>query len=129
MQEKASLGLSKPWQPQAARWLALGGVVGPLLFTGAYILAGVLRPDYSPIHQAISDLGVGPNAWLVDGSLVINCLLLLGFTVSFAWYMRSAFGRGWIWLSSALLALHGLGLATVVLQKFLNSAIKNVFYH
>jgi hypothetical membrane protein len=110
MQEKTSLGLSKPWWPQATRWLALGGVVGPLLFVGTYTLAGVLRPGYSPLRQTISDLGVGSNAWLVDAGLVINGLLLLGFTVSFAWCMRSGLGRGWRWPGSVLLALHGLGL-------------------
>jgi hypothetical membrane protein len=82
------------------------------LFVGVFTLAGFLRPGYSPIHQAISDLGVGPNGWLLNGSLVINGLLLLGFTVSFAWCMRSVFSRGWRWSSGALLALHGLGLVT-----------------
>ncbi len=43
-----------------ARWLALARVVGPILFVGVFTLAGFLRPGYSPIHQAISDLGVGP---------------------------------------------------------------------
>jgi hypothetical membrane protein len=94
-----------------ARWLALAGVVGPILFIGIFTLAGFLRPDYSPIHQAISDLGVGPNGWLLNGSLVITCLLLIAFTVGFAWYMRPVLSRGWRWSSAVLLTLHGLGLA------------------
>ncbi len=37
-----------------------------------FTLAGFLRPGYLPIHQAISDLGVGSNGWLLDGSIVIK---------------------------------------------------------
>jgi len=82
-----------------------------MLFIGVFTLAGFLRPGYSPIHQAISDLGVGQGGWLLDGSLVITCLLLIAFTVGFAWCMRPVLSRGWRWSSAALLALHGLGLA------------------
>jgi hypothetical membrane protein len=94
-----------------ARWLALGGVAGPLLFVVVFTLAGFLRPGYSPIHQAVSDLGVGPNGWLVDVSCVINGLLLLGFAAGFALSMRPILSRGWLWSNVALLPLHGLGLA------------------
>jgi hypothetical membrane protein len=93
-----------------ARWLALGGVLGPVQFILLFTIAGLLRPDYSPIHQAISDLGVGDNAWLLNGSCVVNGLLLIGFAVGFALSMRSALSRGWRWSSAALLTLHGFGL-------------------
>jgi len=81
------------------------------LFIGVFTLASFLRPGYSPIHQAISDLGVGPNGWLLDGSLVITGLLLIVFMVGFAWCMRPVLKSGWRWSSAVLLALHGLGLA------------------
>jgi hypothetical membrane protein len=96
----------------ADRWLALAGVVGPILYVAVFTLAGFLRPGYSPIHQAISNLGVGSNGWLLDGSSVINGLLLIVFAVGFALSMRQVLSPGWRWLSAALLALHGLGLAT-----------------
>jgi hypothetical membrane protein len=111
VQENISVSGAEPeWNP-AARWLALAGVVGPILFVGVFTLAGFLRPGYSPIHQAISDLGVGPNGWLLDGSLVITGLLLIVFTVGFARCMRPVLKSGWRWSSAALLTLHGLGLA------------------
>ncbi len=94
-----------------ARWLVLGGIVGPILFVGVFTLAGFLRPGYSPIHQTVSDLGVGPNAWLVDASLIINGLLLIGFAVGFTLFMQSVLRQSWRWLITLLLALHGLGLA------------------
>jgi hypothetical membrane protein len=94
-----------------ARWLALGGVVGPVLFILTFTIASLLRPGYSPIHQAVSDLGVGANGWLLDVSEVVDGLLLMAFTVGFALSMRSMLGQGWRWSSAVLLALHGLGLA------------------
>jgi hypothetical membrane protein len=90
-----------------ARWWPLAGVVGPILFIVVYTLAGFLRPGYSPVHQAISDLGVGPNAWLVDGCCIIMSLLLIGFAVGFA---LTVLPQGWRWVSAILLTLHGLGL-------------------
>jgi len=96
-----------------ARWLALAGIVGPLLFVLVYTLAGFLRPGYSPVHQTISDLGVGSNGWLVDSFCVINGLLLIGFAVGFVVLLRPVLPQGWRWLSAVLLALHGLGLVVV----------------
>jgi hypothetical membrane protein len=74
------------------------------------MLAGFLRPGYSPVHQAISDLGVGSNAWLVDVSAVITGLLLIGFAVSFAALLRPVLRPGWRWLIAVLFSLHGLRL-------------------
>jgi hypothetical membrane protein len=111
MQENISFPSSKPWWTAVTRWLTLAGVVGPLLFVVVFTLAGFLRPGYSPIHQAVSDLGVGSNAWLLDGSAIINGLLLIGFAVGFALSMRQVLSQGWRWSSAVLLALHGLGIA------------------
>lgn len=38
------------------RWRALGGVVGPLAFVGAWSVLGTGRPGYSPVHDPISRL-------------------------------------------------------------------------
>jgi hypothetical membrane protein len=89
------------------RWLALAGVVGPLFFVGVFTLAGFLRPGYSPIHQTVSDLGVGSNGWLLDSGTIITGLLLMAFAVDVALSLRP--GRRW--LIMVLLALHGFGLA------------------
>jgi hypothetical protein len=59
-----------------------------MVFVGVFTLAGFLRPGSSPIHQAISDLGVGPNGWLLDVSTVITGLLLMGFAVGFTLSMQ-----------------------------------------
>lgn len=92
-----------------ARWLALGGVIGPILLVVAFTVAGTLRPGYSPIRQAISDLGVGPNGWLLDIALVANGALFIAFAAGFAISMREVLSPGWRWSSAVLLAVPGCG--------------------
>ncbi len=111
MHENVSFASSKQVGKTVTRWWPLAGVVGPLLFIVVFTLAGFLRPGYSPLHQTISDLGVGSNAWLVDVSCVITGLLLIGFAVGFALSLSPVLHQGWRWLIAILLALHGFGLA------------------
>ncbi|MDP8960228.1 MAG: hypothetical protein M3N32_01150 [Actinomycetota bacterium] len=57
--------------PDPLRWLALGAVVGPSLFTLAWLVLGFLTPGYtlwdlqiapySAVHQPVSGLGLGPT--------------------------------------------------------------------
>lgn len=96
---------------QIARWLALGGVIGPILFVAAFTVGGVVRPGYSPIHQAVSDLGVGSNAWLLNVSLVLLGLLLIAFAFGFERSLRPVLSQTWRWVCTALLACTGLGFA------------------
>jgi hypothetical membrane protein len=39
------------------RWLSLGGILGPLLFTAVVAVLGALRPGYGHVAQFISELG------------------------------------------------------------------------
>jgi hypothetical membrane protein len=96
---------------QIARWLALGGVVGPILFVAAFTVGGIVRPGYSPIHQAVSDLGVGSNAWLLNVPLVLLGALLIAFAFGFFRGLRAALSQIWRWVCAALLACTGLGFA------------------
>jgi hypothetical membrane protein len=93
------------------RWLALGAVAGPLLFVLAFTVAGLLRPGYSPVDQAISDLGIDEHGWIVNGSLVILGLSLVGFAVSFSRSVRPRSPRALRVASAALLAAVGVGYA------------------
>ena len=116
MQRNVAPGSVKPRGDQTARWLALvGGVINPIAFVLAYTVAGLLRPGYSPIHQAISDLGVGPNGSLMDTIAVLHALLLMAFAVGFALLMRSVLTAGWRWFGVALLVLRGLAQVTTAI--------------
>lgn len=69
-----------------AQLLALGAVAGPVLLTaawlalgflnGGYVLFGSRVPDYSPISQPISGLGMGSTAPFMNAAFVVNGLLL-----------------------------------------------------
>jgi hypothetical membrane protein len=98
---------------ETGRWLALlGGVINPVAFVATYAVVGALRPGYSPIHQSISDLGVGRYGRLMDTVAVAHGLLLILFAVGFATVMRPVLGPGSRRLATALLVLRGLANVT-----------------
>jgi hypothetical membrane protein len=101
----------EPRSDALTTWLAAGGIVGPLLYVAAFSVAGWLRPGYVAIHEAVSDLGLGPNAWLVNGAGVLNWLLLTGWIVAFLRRTRTRLPAAWRWTSGALLELPPLGYA------------------
>ena len=76
-----------PAIPDTNRWLALGAVAGPALFTFAWFVLGFLSPGftlfgtliapYSSISQPISGLGLGPTGPFMNAAFVLGGLLLL----------------------------------------------------
>jgi hypothetical membrane protein len=111
MLESPERVIAIPRSALITRLLALGGVLGPLTFVVAFIVAGFLRPGYSAIHQAVSDLGVGLGAWLLNISLVAMGVLLIGWCAAFLRVLGPTVGDPWRWICSELLALPGLGFA------------------
>lgn len=101
-----------PESAGATRWLALGAVVGPVLLALAWVVFGLLRPAYSPIHQLISDLGLGANALGMNAAFVLSGILLLAGVVGIVQSIReiSAPAR---WTCAVLLALSPLGCVVV----------------
>ena len=105
--------------PMAIRWLALGAVAGPILFTLTWLVLGFLSPGYtawgtwispySPISQAISGLGMGITAPFMNTAFVFSGLLILAGVVGIFQGMREmgALAR---WICTALLALSPLGM-------------------
>jgi hypothetical protein len=57
------------------RWLALGGVIGPVLFVITFTVAGLARPGYSPVDQAISDLGIACGGQRRSAAPLAPCAL------------------------------------------------------
>ena len=106
--------------PEATRWLALGAVAGPVLFTLAWVVLGFLSPGYtawgtriapySPISQGISGLGLGITAPFMNTAFVFSGLLILAGVVSIFQGIREmgALAR---WSCTVLLALSPLGMA------------------
>ncbi|MET8832740.1 DUF998 domain-containing protein [Micromonospora sp. NPDC004540] len=103
---------------RSTRRLALGAVVGPVLFSLAWLVLGTLSPgytffghrftDYSPISQPISGLGLGTTAPYMNTAFVATGLLLVAGVIGVFRTIpptRPALRR---W-SVALLACTGLG--------------------
>src|SRR5207302_8133247 len=115
-------GFAKPAAlatPKAIRWLALGAVAGPVLFTLAWVVLGFLSPGYtawgtriapySPISQPISGLGLGPTAPFMNATFVLSGLLIL---VGVAGIFQGIREMGTLarWSCTVLLALSPLGM-------------------
>ncbi len=106
--------------PDTARWLALGAVVGPVLFTLAWMVLGFLSPGYtawgtriapySPISQPISGLGLGITAPFMNTAFVLCGLLILAGVIGIFQSMREI-GAGARWSCTLLLALVPLGMS------------------
>ncbi len=76
------------------RFLLAAGLAGPILFLAIATVAGWLRPGYSARTDAISDLGVGDNAWLQNANFLLFGILLLGYAVGFRQAMAPLVGAG-----------------------------------
>ncbi len=94
------LGSTKP--------LVYGAIIGPVLFTLAWMILGSMRAGYSFISQPISGLGVGPNAVVMNGAFVVMGVLLIVGVVG-VFQTLPAMTRVGRWSSGVLLALSGLG--------------------
>ncbi len=105
---------------RVSRWLALGAVVGPVLFTLAWLVLGFVSPGYtawgvriapySPISQPISGLGLGVTAPYMNAAFVL-CGLVTLTGVAGLFQRISAIGAGARWSCTMLLALLPLGMA------------------
>lgn len=100
------------------RLLALGAVVGPVLFTLAWLVLGILSPgytlfghrftDYSPVSQPISGLGMGSTAPYMNTAFVVTGLILFAGVIGVFRVLPAdrPVLRRW---SLALLACTGIG--------------------
>lgn len=95
------------------RFLALGGVTGPVLFTGVMLICVSLRPDYSHISQFISELGAtdSPNATFMNvAGFIISGVMITVFGVSITFLLpKNLLSR----IGSVLMLLFGVGMLVV----------------
>src|SRR5256885_14342045 len=89
------------------RPFTLAGVIGSLLFVFGFTIDGFLRPGYSPIHQVVSDLGIGENAWILNTDLVVFGLLFMLFAIGFYQAMLKLIGGGEVIGSTFLFLVTG----------------------
>lgn len=73
-----------PRNDSTLRLLAVAGITAPLLFGTLLIAAGLLRPGHDHIADYISELGAGPNAWIMNANFTLTGLLLASFSLGLA---------------------------------------------
>ena len=105
----------------AARWLALGGIAGPVLFNLAWLLLGMLRPPTKTdwgvvggltgmITQPISGLGVGPEGLPMNAAFVVSGLFLLAGVLGVFGTVETSGRPALRGAAVVLLALSALGM-------------------
>jgi hypothetical membrane protein len=87
---------------------AWAGIVGPLLFTGAFLAQEALRRgEFDPVSEPVSALEAGPNGWLQQVNFVVFGLLTILFAVGLQRAVSPS-RRGIA--GPALLTVSGIGL-------------------
>lgn len=84
------------------RLLLSCGVVGPLLFTSAYLIDGLMRPGYQGWRQPISALGLGTGGWVQSANFVVFGMFGLLFTVGLRRALKPGRGATWVPLLRAV---------------------------
>ena len=75
--------------PASVSWGAWAGIIGPALFTAAFLVQEVFRRgEYDPLAEPISALEAGPNGWIQQINFVVFGLLTIAFAVALHRGMR-----------------------------------------
>jgi hypothetical membrane protein len=108
-------------------WLAIAGIVGPILFWIFSLVAQSLHPGYDAWEDSVSRLILGPFGWLQTMNFCLLTLFTAGFGVAvYIGIAKSPFGR----FASLLLVLMGLAqLLTAVFRVDVNPyGLKSLAY-
>jgi hypothetical membrane protein len=109
LRSQDSIGAS-PAEPLAAwvSWAAWAGIIGPVLFTAAFMAQEAFRRDeYDPFAQPVSALEAGPSGWIQQLNFVVFGLLTIVFAVGLHRGLRAS--RAGI-VGPGLLSVSGIGL-------------------
>lgn len=90
--------------------MALGGILGPILFTIVTVITAYLRLDYEHLHHFISELGAtntSANVLMNYGGFILSGLLFCAFAISLLMKDRKHFMAKF---GASLLLLFGIGM-------------------
>jgi hypothetical protein len=98
--------------------LALGAILGPVVFTLGWLVLGFISPGYtmwgvhvapySAISQPLSGLGLGPTGPFMNAAFIVSGLLLMAGAVG-VFASISELGPVARWTCTAVFALPGVG--------------------
>jgi hypothetical membrane protein len=94
----------------ALRLCLWAGIVGPLFFVLVFTIDGFLTPGYSAMRDVVSLLELGPIGWVQSLNFILTGLLLVLFALGFFQWMRPRSASGWLYVTTVLIALSGVGL-------------------
>ncbi|MFI2275080.1 MULTISPECIES: DUF998 domain-containing protein [Catenuloplanes] len=80
-----------------------GGAAGAALFIALFLLNDLIKPDYDPVRDAVSEAAIGPGGWLQSANFVVSGLLIAASSAALSRTSTRWTGR--------LVALTGAGLA------------------
>jgi hypothetical membrane protein len=94
------------------RYLSAAGIVGPLLYTGTWLVLGFLDPEYNHVRDPISDLSAigAPYAPVITLIIIVFAIL----TVAFALGLQLGLPPGF-WAGPAALVIAGIGYVGIAL--------------
>lgn len=97
---------------RTVRFLAAGGIVGPILYTVAWLVLGFLDPSHSHLRDPISNLSAigAPYALVMTFIILVFALLI----IAFAYGLHRGLPPGF-WAGPAALALAGVGYVGIAL--------------
>ena len=93
----------------APDWRIPAGVLGPVLFVGAFLIEGAIRPGYDPIRLQVSYLSLGDGGGVQVASFLVSGALIGTFAIALRGRLSAAGGRGALGGPVAV-ACVGLGL-------------------
>ena len=96
---------------QSALRVALwAGIVGPFLFVVVFTVDGFFTPGYDAMRDVVSFLELGQAGWIQRLNFIVTGLLFVLFALGFYSARRPRKRSGWLVVTTALIALSGLGL-------------------
>ncbi len=94
------------------RYLSAAGIVGPLLYTGTWLVIGFLDSDYSHVRDPISNLSAigAPYAAVMTFIILVFAILIAAFALGLQLGLPSGF-----WVGPAVLVIAGIGYVGIAL--------------
>jgi hypothetical protein len=87
-------------------WAAWAGIIGPVLFTAAFLVQEAFRRgEYDPLAEPVTALEAGPCGWIQQ----LNFVMLSLLTIAFAIGLHRGLRRSWAGIAGpALLFVSGI---------------------
>lgn len=91
----------------STQWLLACGPIGAFGFILVFLIAGAIRPNYSPMYHHVSSLSLGDGGWVQISNFVVTGALMAACALGLRRSLASGPGATW---GPLLIVAFGLGL-------------------